>query len=93
MGLLPSISRFLTQSTNHLFYISILFCCALNIVNYEIDLENVFLTNLLTVAGSPTFLCIFGSRMLFNLKEAAEKGTIEGSNIKTQETYSDIAFA
>ena len=34
----------------------------------------------LAVLGSPTLLCIFGSRMFFNLKEAAEHGVNVGTN-------------
>lgn len=34
----------------------------------------------LYVAGSPTLLCILGSHLLINLKEAGEKGYNEGTN-------------
>ena len=30
--------------------------------------------------GSPTFLCVLGSHVLFNLKEAAEHGVNTGTN-------------
>ena len=37
-------------------------------------------TYVLTTLGSPTFLCILGSRMFFNLKEAGEHGINVGTN-------------
>ena len=70
-----------------------MFCCALNIVYYEIDLANVFLTDVLAVAGSPTFLCVLGSRMLFNLKEAAEKGSGEETSYREDVPISAMEFS
>ena len=70
-----------------------MFCCALNIVFYEIDLANVFLTDVLAVAGSPTFLCVLGSRMLFNLKEAAEKGSGEETSYREDAPISAMEFS
>jgi hypothetical protein len=48
-------------------------------------LENKFNTSpiapyILESFGSPTLLCILGSRMFFNLKEAAEHGVNVGTN-------------
>lgn len=34
----------------------------------------------LSALGSPTLLCILGSRMFFNLKEAGEQGVNVGTN-------------
>ena len=41
--------------------------------------------------GSPTLLCILGSRMFFNLKEAAEHGVNAGTNFQSH-TVSSMAF-
>ena len=41
--------------------------------------------------GSPTLLCILGSHMLFNLKEAAERGVNVGTNWSSY-PHSDIRF-
>ena len=41
--------------------------------------------------GSPTLLCIFGSRMFFNLKEAAEHGVNVGTNWSSY-SHSAIRF-
>ena len=37
-------------------------------------------TVLLSGFASPTFLCVLGSRLFFNLKEAAEHGVNVGTN-------------
>ena len=42
--------------------------------------------------GSPALLCVIGSRMFFNLKEAAEHGVNVGTNWSSH-TYSGIQFA
>ena len=41
--------------------------------------------NIIAVLGSPTLLCILGSRMFFNLKEAAEHGVNVGTNWSSYE--------
>ena len=41
--------------------------------------------------GSPTLLCILGSRVFFNLKEAAEHGVNPGTNWSSY-SHSDIRF-
>ena len=35
---------------------------------------------MMTTFGAPTLLCVLGSRMFFNLKEAAEHGVNVGTN-------------
>jgi hypothetical protein len=55
--------------------------------------------NVLVVPGSPTLLCILGSRMVFNLKEAGEADYTEDtivdfhkpviSNILFEEAYNE----
>ena len=53
----------------------------------------MFLTDVLAVAGSPTFLCVLGSRMLFNLKEAAEKGSGEETSYREDAPISAMEFS
>ena len=48
-------------------------------------------TSLLTTLGSPTLLCVAGSRMFFNLKEAAEHGVNIGTNWSSY-SHSAIQF-
>lgn len=45
----------------------------------------------LEALGSPTLLCILGSRMFFNLKEAAEHGVSTGTNWSSH-SHSEIRF-
>ena len=43
--------------------------------------------------GNPSLLCILGSRMFFNLKEAGEAGINEGTNLGShRSTISSIHF-
>ena len=46
---------------------------------------------ILNALGSPTLLCILGSRISFNLKEAAEHGINVGTN-QSSRPHSDIRF-
>jgi hypothetical protein len=48
---------------------------------------------LLNAAGNPLLLCIIGSRMFFNLKEAGKAGLNEGTNVGSHRaTVSSIRF-
>lgn len=48
------------------------------------------MNTIIDLLGNPTFLCILGSRMLFNLKEAGKLGVNEGTNYR--ESISAIDF-
>ena len=65
--------------------IRVIICCVFNIMNLKLEISNEFLASLLAQAGSPSFLCILGSRMLINLKEAGKIGVNEGTNYRTNE--------
>lgn len=62
-------------------------------MEFKLRVSNGLLSALLDTLGSPAFLCILGSRMLFNLKEAAEKGSNDGTTLKTTTGASDLHFA
>ena len=51
----------------------------------------LFVHALLVTLGSPTLLCVIGSRMFFNLKEAAEDGVNVGTNWSSY-SHSAIRF-
>ena len=53
--------------------------------------DSTLLSSLLSGIGSPTILCVVGSRMFFNLKEAAEHGVNIGMNWSSH-THSAIRF-
>ncbi|EJD00596.1 uncharacterized protein FOMMEDRAFT_159344 [Fomitiporia mediterranea MF3/22] len=58
----------------------------------RIIISSPFVANLLTAAGNPTLLCVLGSHLLINLKEAGEMGVNEGTNYRSR-TVSNISFA
>ncbi|KAL5490705.1 hypothetical protein ACEPAI_5539 [Sanghuangporus weigelae] len=70
-------------------------CNFLNVLEFKLRVSNGLLSALLDTLGSPAFLCIFGSRMLLNLKEAAEKDNYStDQNEFTRETeMSAIRFS
>ena len=44
--------------------------------------------------GNASFLCIIGSRLIFNLREAGELGVNEGTNYRvSSQSASEIEFA
>ena len=53
--------------------------------------RNTLVSNILGIAGSPTFLSILGSHLLINLKEAGEMGFNGGTNYKLSR-MGDIDF-
>ena len=53
---------------------------AFSVAENEIITSSLVLSNILNALGSPTLLCVLGSRMFFNLKEAAEHGVNVGTN-------------
>ncbi|OCB89281.1 hypothetical protein A7U60_g3580 [Sanghuangporus baumii] len=74
-----------------MYYSFVIFCCIMSMLHITILNNNVFLSNLLSSAGSPTLLCVLGGQLLINLKEAGEKGA-NGGTYNTR-TVSDIEFA
>ena len=54
--------------------------------------ENVVLQMALNLAGSPAFLSILGARLLFNMKEAGEKGLNPGTSCCSKSTVTNMFF-
>ena len=48
---------------------------------------------ILNFVASPSLLSILGARLLFNMKEAGEKGLNQGTSCGAKSTMSDIDFA
>lgn len=67
------------------------FCCLFDVLMYKAG-DNFFLANILEALGDPTLLCVLGSRMLINLKEAGERGVNEGTSYKMT-SVSGIEFS
>ena len=54
--------------------------------------ESFVLIIILSMVGSPAFLSVLGTRLLFNMKEAGVKGLNQGTSCDTRSTMSDIHF-
>ena len=62
-----------------------------DIVGNLFNASSAVAINTIEVLGSPTLLCILGSRMFFNLKEAAEHGVNVGTDWSSHQ-HSAIRF-
>ncbi|KAL5500826.1 hypothetical protein ACEPAH_9213 [Sanghuangporus vaninii] len=77
-----------------LYFILAIGCSVLNILQFKLRFSNLFWANTLNALGSPSCLCVVGSRMLINLKEAGERGQNEGTSYRiTSNEMSEIDFA
>ncbi|EJC99535.1 uncharacterized protein FOMMEDRAFT_160601 [Fomitiporia mediterranea MF3/22] len=74
-----------------IYFLLAIMCCIFNLLYPKLDVENVILASILGQVGNPSFLCILGSRLLFNLKEAGKLGVNEGTNYRTK-SMSNIKF-
>lgn len=45
------------------------------------------------IAGNPAFLSMLGARLLFNMREAGEKGVNQGTSCTLKSATSNIEFA
>ena len=51
-------------------------------ISYEVTLQELVIsTYFISIFGNPSFLCLLGSRMFFNLKEAGEDKPLDQSEI------------
>ena len=72
---------------------SVIACSVLAILHFKLVLSNTFLADVLSQLGNPSLLSLLGSRMLFNLKEAGERGQNEGTSHRTpRSTMSEMDF-
>ncbi|EJC99470.1 uncharacterized protein FOMMEDRAFT_160525 [Fomitiporia mediterranea MF3/22] len=55
-------------------------CCVFNIMEFKVKISNDNLAIFLQQLGSPSFLCVLGSRLFYNLKEAGKLGVNEGTS-------------
>ena len=62
------------------------------IVNFT-EVSNALSTYILSGLANPPLLSIIGARLLFNMKEAGEKGLNEGTSCGSKSTVSEIDFA
>ncbi|KAL5512043.1 hypothetical protein ACEPAH_5262 [Sanghuangporus vaninii] len=77
-----------------IYFVLAIVCNLLNVMEFKLRVSNGLLSALLDTLGSPAFLCVFGSRMLFNLKEAGEKGSYDDETTLRMDTrMSSVRFA
>lgn len=55
-------------------------------------MESIVEIAIIEFLGNPTFLCILGSRLLFNLKDAGKHAVNEGTSYRPERSVSDIDF-
>lgn len=64
----------------------------LQVINENIDGSGLLAGILISVAN-PALLSLLGARLLFNMKEAGEKGLNQGTSCRKKFTVSGIDFA
>ncbi|KAL5524860.1 hypothetical protein ACEPAF_10006 [Sanghuangporus sanghuang] len=77
-----------------LYFMLVIACCIFAILEFRLQFSNVFFAGILNALGNPAFLTILGSWMVFNLKEAGERGQNEGISYRLlSRVISDMNFA
>ena len=71
--------------------LSVIFVAVFATIGDRFQVSNWVVENIIAALGSTTFLCILGSRMFFNLKEAAEHGINIGTNWSSH-SHSEMQF-
>ena len=84
---------FLLTLTDLIRHFGVIFVSVLQIIEDNTGEDLALLSAILTVIGNPAFLSILGARLLFNMKEAGEKGLNQGTSCGSKSTVSDIVFA
>lgn len=86
MFLIPAVS-------NPMRFSSLILVSVLQIMDTSLGEASTLLSAILNSVGSPAFLSILGARLLFNMREAGEKGLNEGTSCGSKSTVSGIDFA
>ncbi|KAH8109979.1 hypothetical protein DFH11DRAFT_1515033 [Phellopilus nigrolimitatus] len=66
--------------------------CTSSCMANQLSISNVLLSYLLDALGNPSLLCVLGSHLLTNLKEAGERGANGGTSYRMK-TTSSIEFS
>ncbi|KAH8109872.1 hypothetical protein DFH11DRAFT_1547956 [Phellopilus nigrolimitatus] len=75
-----------------IYFTMAIFCSVMQILSTELEISGIILSSLLSILGSPSFLCVLGSYMLVNLKETGERG-VNGGTSYAMRTMSNIEFS
>ena len=94
--------RFLVikYSLTNILLLRIIFCSIINLVVYQLEYElDSTRNNIVYILGNPSLLCLLGSRMFINLKEAGSSDVKGGSSTSApsqqsgSSVVSDLQFA
>ncbi|KAH8112167.1 hypothetical protein DFH11DRAFT_1545872 [Phellopilus nigrolimitatus] len=75
-----------------IYFIMVIFCSVMEIMAIQLIISSTVVADLLDVLGSPSLLCLLGSRLLVHLKEAGEMGANGGTSYRMN-TMSNIEFS
>ncbi|OCB87144.1 hypothetical protein A7U60_g5658 [Sanghuangporus baumii] len=64
------------------YFMVVIICGVFHVLNIVLDIRTSFLSDVFVQLGNATFLCLLGSRMLYNLKDAGERGQNEGTSFR-----------
>ena len=85
---------------SNILLLRIIFCSIINLVGYQSDYEfNSTRSSIVSILGDPSLLCLLGSRMFINLKEAGSSDVKGGSSTSAlsqqsgSSEVSDLQFA
>ena len=82
---------------SNILLIRVIFCSIINLIGFKSDYEiNSTREFIVSILGNPSLLCLLGSRMFINLKEAGSSGVKSGSSasaLSQRSVASDLQFA
>ena len=94
--------RFLVikYALTNILLLRIIFCSIINLIEYQPEYEfNSTRNSIVSILGNPSLLCLLGSRMFINLKEAGSSDVKGGSSTSApsqqsgNSVVSDLQFA
>ena len=93
--------RFLVikYALTNILLIRVIFCSIINLINYQSKYEldsTTTRSSIVSILGNPSLLCLLGSRMFINLKEAGSSDVKSGSSasaLSQRSVASDLQFA
>ena len=85
---------------SNILLIRVILCSVINLIDYQLEYElDSTRSSIISILGSPSLLCLLGSRMFINLKEAGSSDVKSGSSTSAlsqqsgSSVVSDLQFA
>ncbi|KAH8108371.1 hypothetical protein DFH11DRAFT_1109847 [Phellopilus nigrolimitatus] len=75
-----------------IYFLLVISCGCCKIISFHLATFNLLHDNLFDTIGGATLLCVLGSRLLVNLKEAGERGVNGGTSYRAS-TMSNMEFS